>query len=571
MNISKRKIPLLILFYLAVIPMVYCGGINSVPVSSHHPIYQFLQRLENKGIIEFRAAVKPLSRGEIYELLAEARTKSASEEFSGLFTALDRRLITRYYLEFGSGGKSDKDTELTENHDTKLAEFREKYWASAPFYRDGTNFYSLNVNDFTINCNPIVKYNFVTDSTGEMIMRRISGVNLNASLSSYMGLYFDFRDNLEKGRGPYNYGDREKLYCDNAGFVDMKGENHTYYELAQAALSYSRKNLFLLFGRMQFCIGSGRDSHLILSDNPPPFDCFYLRYDIGEIARFTYLTGILHAYPEIYKIETSGYNGGQRKISENKFIAVHRIEVYPTKNIEIGLTESVIYGQRGLEPAYLNPINLYYSAEHNLGDLDNVNWEADMEVNLPYGVNIYGEFLIDDMRTGELGTDYWGNKFAYIGGIDWADPVGVPNTDFNIEYSRIKPFVYTHFYEINVYKNWNSCLGHYLPPNSDQWLMRLQWRPFYTISTNISAVFIRHGANPDSVTNAGGDIDTPPVSGYEGSAPFLDGLRINSAVYEAGIKWEPLEYYSLSGEIRYHKWSTGDQWEWELTCGVSFW
>jgi hypothetical protein len=201
--------------------------------------------------------------------------------------------------------------------------------------------------------------------------------------------------------------------------------------------------------------------------------------------------------------------------------------------------------------------------------MDNVAWQGDFEVHPLKGISLYGELFIDDMRTGELGTDYVGNKFAYLGGLFWVNPFGLENLDITAEYCRLDPFVYTHIYPINTYKNWNSSLGYFLPPNSERNFLGIRWHPDYCWTAILSACFVRYGANSDSV-NVGGDIDLPPEVGIT-TAPFLAGKRINISTLEAMIKWEPLEYYSVTGYWRWHHWSGGYQNEWHFTIGVNVW
>jgi len=201
--------------------------------------------------------------------------------------------------------------------------------------------------------------------------------------------------------------------------------------------------------------------------------------------------------------------------------------------------------------------------------MDNVAWSGDIELNLIRGMSIYAELYIDDMRTGELGTDFVGNKFAYNTGMFIVDPMGIRNTDLIVDYARLDPFVYSHFYPINVYKNWNSSLGYSLPPNSDRWYFKLSCKPFYTLSGGISVAFIRHGANTDEI-NAGGDINTPQDQGQM-TAPFLAGDVSNTTIIGLNLRWEPLENYFLEGGARYHKWSGGDENEWSVSIGLNLW
>jgi len=534
----------------------HVSSLDALPVAVYHPVYNFLERGENQGWLIFHGGSKPLTRGEILRCL-----KSIP---SDQLTAGEKKQLARWRQEF------DPDY-LTNpfNPASNIFRARKNIWQNFPFYRDGYNLYNYQTESFYAAVNPILYWDFLTDSTGELITRRSNGLNFIAGFSDKLALSFDFRDNLETGRGPYNSDDRDKLYSDHAGYVTLNQGDVCYYDFTRAVLASDWGNLRLQFGRNDFAWGPARSGHLMMSNNPPPFDFLSLRYDKENIFRFTFITGKIYPYPEVPASEETTNAGLLRRIIANKFLSAHRLEIYPLKGIEIGLAESVIYGERSMEPAYLNPINLYYSAQHNLGDMDNVAWSGDIEVHpLPH-LRLYGELFIDDMRTGKLGSDYIGNKFAYLAGAGISDPLNIPDIDLTIEYARLDPFVYTHIYQINTYKNWNSSLGYWLPPNSEALLIDLTWQPYYTFTAGLSAEIARHGENTDAV-NAGGDIDTPPDY-QQMTAPFLAGHRIYTNLYQFICRWEPLEDYSLTGRLKWRKFTEGEQLEWQFTFGVNVW
>lgn len=531
------------------------GGVDNIIVPVKHQVYAFLDRMETRGLTVYHGGTKPLSRGEIRELLAGLKTVESRLPGS------ERGNWARYMNEF--------DAEENSRANSSLSRLRKTVWPASPFYRDGFNLYSFTSAGVYGAVNPVLYFDFLTDSTENLISRMTNGLNFIAGFGDNIGVCFDFRDNLEKGRGPYNGGDRDKLYSDHAAYVTLQGGNAAYYDLTRAVMSARFGKLRLNFGRGDNLWGSSESGGLLLSDNPPPCDYLSMRYDAGKFLRFSYVSGWLHAYPEIYQSADTTSAGRIRKISAAKHFSAHRLEIYPSDWVEIGIMEAVVYGERGLEPSYLNPFNLYFSAEHNLGDMDNVAWGADLKIRPAAGVSLYGELFIDDMKTGELGTDFIGNKFAYLGGVKLAGPGPMNDFDFNLEYSRLDPFVYTHFFDINVYKNWNSSLGYFLPPNSDRWYLGLEWRPLCTFNAGISAEFIRHGDNTAEI-NAGGDPDVPPNSN-QGTVQFLSGERNDVSIYQLSAGWEPFAAYSIGGKIRRRDFRGGRQWEWQTTFGVNVW
>jgi len=548
------KLSLILLAALVTIAAA-AGGADNIIVPAKHSVYDFLDRMETRGMVTVHDGTKPLSRGEIRDLLAILKQKE------GGLTGSEKGLLSRYLREFAAVENSGTNS--------SMGRLRQAIWPDSPLYRDGFNLYNFSSGGVYGAVNPVLYLDFATDSTADLITRMTNGLNVIAGFGDNLGVYFDFRDNMESGRGPYYNTDRNKLYSDHAAFVTLKGGSAAYYDLTRAVMSARFGKLRLNFGRGDNLWSSTQSGGLLLSDNPPPYDYLSLRYGDGRFFRFIYVSGWLHAYPEIYESTETTNSGRIRKISEAKHFSAHRLEIYPADWIEIGIMEAVVYGERGLEPSYLNPFNLYFSAEHNLGDMDNVAWGADVEIRPAPGVSLYGELFIDDLKTGELGTDFIGNKFAYLCGVKLAGPAPMHDLDLNLEYSRLDPFVYSHFYDINVYKNWNSSLGYFLPPNSDRWYLGLEWRPVHTLSAGMSAEFIRHGENTAGI-NAGGDLNVPPESN-QGTVKFLSGERNDVAVYQLSARWEPLETYTVGGKIRRRDFRGGEQWEWQTTFGVNVW
>ncbi len=547
---------LILVCITAALPAEPAAGLNALPVSLYHPVYLFLDRMDNQGYINFRGSSRPLTRSETLKYLNSIDLEKLSTS--------EKKLLTRFLQKLNPVYLSNP-----QNPASNLYRIRNLIWKNSPFYRDGYNLYHYQRENFYAAVDPILYYDFVTDSTGETVTRRTNGINIAASFSDKVGFSFDFRDNLETGRGPYGFDDRDKLYSDHAGYVSLNMQDVVYYDFTRAVIAASRNNLSLQFGRGDFAWGPGHSGHLMLSDNPPPFDFLSLGYHWENLFRFTFIAGKINPYPEVYAdIDITEY-GWTRRILASKYISAHRLEIYPLKSVELGFAESVIYGERPMEPAYLNPINLYYSAQHNLGDMDNVAWSGDFKFRFMPGIQFFGELFIDDMRTGELGSDYIGNKFAWLTGIYLTNPLKLSNLDLWVEYAHLDPFVYTHFYPINTYKNWNSSLGYWLPPNSDALLVDLTWQPLYTLKTGVSAEIARHGENTDDIS-AGGDIDTPPYFEQK-TAPFLAGKLIYTNLYQFMCCWEPWEDYSLTGRIKWRKFTSGEQWEYQLTFGVNVW
>jgi hypothetical protein len=174
-----------------------------------------------------------------------------------------------------------------------------------------------------------------------------------------------------------------------------------------------------------------------------------------------------------------------------KFLYLHRLNVALTKNINLGFNEAIVngsttnqqgpddpynalrqdyYGQtRSWEWAYLIPFAPYKFTEHYLGDRDNALMSFDADVHFKRNFRGYGELLIDDLTSPwtALSSD-WGNKWAFTVGGQYFGRFKKRDITATVEYSRVEPWVYTHFYGgSHRYDNFDQCLGMPLGPDAD--------------------------------------------------------------------------------------------------------
>lgn len=181
----------------------------------------------------------------------------------------------------------------------------------------------------------------------------------------------------------------------------------------------------------------------------------------------------------------------------NRHMMYHRFEIpFAKKRITLGFNESVIYGstpdsvteaqihedplekafynvERTFQPTYLIPFLPYAFMEHFNGDLDNKQISLDLSVKLPEKFLWYGEFFIDDISNpATLFSDDWGNKWAFSVGGQWFPTIKGKNMIVSTEYTRIEPWVYTHFRgSSHTYQHYGNAIGSDLGPNSDNlWL-----------------------------------------------------------------------------------------------------
>ena len=265
--------------------------------------------------------------------------------------------------------------------------------------------------------------------------------------------------------------------------VQLKGGVADYHE-ATAAISFGLGDLVdVVAGKGQVMWGPAPEDNLGLSANTPSYDMVLLRSRLG-VVRFEHLAARLRPCPDRPDAPTcrgladeeSSYivNGMTRGLEREKYLAGHRLEASPTRWIDIGFQEVVVYGDRGPELAYLNPFMFFWAAQSYLGDKDNVMMTLDVDVRPHHGWQVYAAYTIDDLKKLKIFSEDFANKFSFQLGALWTNPLGWAQTDVRAEYVRVEPWIYTHKFPINTFRHFDTPLGHALGPNSDRWALSIE-------------------------------------------------------------------------------------------------
>ncbi len=255
-------------------------------------------------------------------------------------------------------------------------------------------------------------------------------------------------------------------------------------------------------------------------------------------------------------------NGDQFLQSPERYFAMHRFEAHAAFG-SVAFTEAVVYGQRGPEIAYLNPVFPIKPAEHALWDRDNSLFSADAVVRVRPGVEFYGTYLADDLSFSRIGETVGNNN-------KWAAQAGASLAAFGAtafaEYTRIEPFVYTHRFVadgsfFNGYTHNGFGLGHPLGPNADQWLAGAEtWLPG-GLRARGAVRYARRGENTVTASGepliVGGDVSV-------GTQPdpfikdFLSGEVFTGPGAELDVLWEPVNSLQARLFLDWQRWDPGE-------------
>ncbi len=251
---------------------------------------------------------------------------------------------------------------------------------------------------------------------------------------------------------------------------DTEGSHLRSSDLVRGGINYSTERIDLGLAVDYIKWGPAQFYPLTLSGLAPPITCFRTDLDL-QIVQYQHITGLL-----------------QSQRDKRKYIYAHRLSG-KWKQLEFSLNEVIINGsttdqqppgdpnqlrapyygeERQLEIAYMIPFLPKVILEHYLGDRDNAAISVDWNLTWPENFRFYGEIHLDDISAPwTIFSSDWGNKWGFTGGMGYYGRLLSKDFSAGIEYSRVEPWVYTHFYGgSHRYEHFNKPLGSPLGPNS---------------------------------------------------------------------------------------------------------
>lgn len=526
----KKIIPILILLSLSIFA-------QSEYVPSTNPVYDFLERMESQLIIEdYNSFEIPKTRKEVsgyLKLVIQNENK---------LDKTDNKILKDLEIEFEYelNGTLNNSQSILGKGKYDVFSQKQKYL----YYYNEPQKFNLFVNLLgegeVIFNNDIQNKNNLSTSLG-YVGGELRGTILNKFgfyLKGFNGNVFGNRETaLLRNDLKYNFKLNEKP--DQAFFDETEGYITADFDIVKFKLGQDRIN-----------IGYGPVKALI-DDNSPKFD--YIGFNISyKFFNFSYFHGKLLGNTTFSFDSTIG----EQTTVEDKYIGYHRIGFNISKDVNFGVGEFIIYGDRPLDLSYLNPFSLYKSIEHQNRDRDNSMLFFDFKNNSVRGLKLYSTLLIDDITINKLGSGWWGNQFLFNAGLYSSNLYKILPLDFRFEYIRIDPYVFTHRFLRNNFTNFNYNLGSFLQPNSELFYMQLSYR--FTNRLNVSGDFSysTHGANPlapDSsvIKNVGGDISLGHRTFDSENVRFLDGYLEHSRTASVTVKFEPINEINFILNFRF--------------------
>lgn len=343
------------------------------------------------------------------------------------------------------------------------------------------------------------------------------------------------------------WGSRELLRRDR-----MVGQAYTLnvlnvsnFDLAESYVRYDGGIVSAQLGRERLLWGTAYSDKLIASDNVRVYD--FIRADAEYKAlKYTFV----HAWllgrrgSVAFRLPSDTSTTYNEPVVADKYFAAHRVGLSFPGVLDIGAQEMVIYSNRSVDLAYLNPLTIIEFAQRSREERDNGLWAFDLQLHAIPNVELHGTFLLDDLNFPDLFTDVWTDRHAFqLGGMS-VDPAGLVNTTLMVEYTKIKPYVFAHNRSReSQYTSLNSPLSHRIGPNADAWFFRLDVTPLRNLILSGRVTLERKGENTydasgQLVRNVGADIFQPHRDVDPQYVTFLDGVLVRTRRIEVLVSYE---------------------------------
>lgn len=414
-------------------------------------------------------------------------------------------------------------------------------------YKTKADMFSVNEKDFFLAVNPVIQQQQSLESgNSQRIYLNSKGLTGRGLIGKKVGFDFYITDNQERPPVFVQQLEDKFLAVPGAGFYkSFKQTGYDYFDARGSVYFNAAKYFNFQFGYERNFIGNGYRS-LLLSD----FATNYLFLKINtRIWKLHYTNLFMELFPQ-------NTNNPGNVLLPKKYAAMHRLSINVTRWLNIGLTESVIFGRPNrFEFSYLNPVIFLRSVEQQIGSPDNAMLGMDFKLNVGRQGQLYGQFLLDEFVLKELRSKngWWGNKFGVQLGAKYIDAFDIKHLDLQGEMNVARPFTYTHYNVVGNHTHYNQPLAHPLGAGFTEFTGILRYQPRPKWNTLLKIILFARGVDTAG-KNLGNNIflssNTRPFD-YGYTLPT--GLKSSGVNASALISYEYRENLFFDGSLMFRR------------------
>lgn len=424
------------------------------------------------------------------------------------------------------------------------------------------NLVQIQGEDYWFALNPIVDLQMgkASDLDASYTYVNTRALNFRGGLGKQINFTTTFFESQGRFAGYFNdYAESIKPSGGNPAIIPGVGiakrfKTDAYdFPLAEANITFAPGKIFdfqLGYGRN--FIGDGYRS-LLESDGASPYPYFKLNTKFWKIKYTNTYMWMKDVRPEVTAEKTYA----------TKFMANHYLSWNVSNRVNLGFFESVVWtntNNRGFDANFVNPIIFYRAVEFGsssksgnalLGITGKYKWNN--------SINLYSQFLIDEFSVSDVGAgnQSWKNKFGFQFGAKYFNAFNVKDLLVQVEYNRVRPYVYSHSAVITNYGHNNQSVGHQWGGNFKELIAIARYHKGRWLADAKLTVGTR-GLDFDTAQdsyNYGGNI----YKSYDVKRPYDTGVKIGQgnktnvfiADVQGGYLINPMTNLKLFGSLIY--------------------
>lgn len=376
---------------------------------------------------------------------------------------------------------------------------------------------------------------------------------------------------------PYSYKKHWDGSCYYLGSVDAEGlegwpvvSSFVFGMTGEIRASLFDEKLDIIAARQdREWAGMDKGSSLVLNSHARPFFGVEASFKLFDFLRLSTLTGVLEFPNQEYMDRGAWYQLNEDRtakdpLSDQKYddgqsfqnaFSIAMLDV-DYKNFHFDFGSTAIWPKR-FELGYMFPLLDRVIYQNDIGDYDNLGLFGDISYTFPGYAKIWGSVYLEELNS--VKAHFWEKTrcmYAYQAGtkvnIPW-----LPFTNVSFRYTKVEPYCYTHNairfqpwyfgnYIATSYTNNGSCLGYYLDPNSDEFLLRFESKPIPDSSFAFQFQLIRHGVDWGSEAVKGSNL-------YSELSPDSRDSMYKYFLHDGVYEWITAFTLEASYNLRQHK------------------
>jgi hypothetical protein len=223
---------------------------------------------------------------------------------------------------------------------------------------------------------------------------------------------------------------------------------------------------------------------------------------------------------------------------DRKYVASHHLSINVLPWLNVGAFESMVFGTpNSFKLSYLQPIIFLNTLTARKDGENNANIGLDFKANVLKQVQVYGQYLFDNLdgNEGKTGSDWWGNRHAFQLGAKYVDVLGVRNLDVQAEYNQVRPFTYGSYDTVTSFTHYRQPLAHPMGGNVREMVGVLRYQPINRLYFYGRVNYWKQGLDSSATNNFGSQPLKPNTSAANGGTRRQEDYAMLSGIGSQGL------------------------------------